>query len=158
MRNLQEWIFALQSFNLRVPLMSSQHFHVWVALQMSMWVRPSDLASASASSSLLGCQQQFLCPWTSPLTEESCPSNVEISWSMVVLVWFSLCCVQDVCVWMHGFVHWFFTGEGALVGASWWGAAVYLWAVTVLLLVLIGEWQILSFANWSLSWQNYSNS
>ena len=36
----------LQSFNLRMPLISSQHFPVWVALQMSMQVRPYDLASA----------------------------------------------------------------------------------------------------------------
>ena len=41
-----------------------------------------------------------------------------------------------------------------LVGGSWWGAAVYLWAATVLLQVCIGKSKL---ANWSLCWKNCSN-
>ena len=75
------WTLALQSFILRTPLMSSQHFPVWLALQMSVQVRPHDLASARhvqlsvRMSALVSISiNQF------SNFEESCPSNVGISW------------------------------------------------------------------------------
>ena len=86
------WIFALQSFNCRMPLLSSQHFPFCVASHMSVQVRPHDLASSrcvqlsvrmsAAVSMSLNQSSSF---------DESCPSNVGISWSIVVVRLDSLC-------------------------------------------------------------------
>ena len=91
------WIFALQSFNLRMPLTSSQHFPVWVALQVTVqviWSQPG------MCSSLLRCQCLFLCLQTSPLTLRS---PVHQMWgylgSMVVVRFDSLCVACKVSVY-----------------------------------------------------------
>ena len=67
---------------------------------MSVWMRPHDLASArhvqlSVRMSVvvsISMNQSFH-------FEESCPSNVKISWSMVVVRLDSLCVVHRVFVY-----------------------------------------------------------
>ena len=85
---------------LRMPLISSQHFPVWVSSQMSVWVRPHHLASArhvwfsvrmSAVVSISTNQSSNF--------KESCPSNVGISWSMIVVRLDFLCVVCRVYVY-----------------------------------------------------------
>ena len=67
--------------------------------------------------------------------------------------WFSLCCMQGVHVSLHGFVHWFLTGLGGLVRCCSLSVCCDNSAVGV-------ELGVLDFklANWSLCWQNCSNS
>ena len=135
-----------------MPLISSQHFPVWVALQMSVWVRLHDLTSAKhvwlsvrmsvAVSMSMNESSSF---------EESCPSNMGISWEHGHgEVWFSLGCVQGVCVCLHHFVHWFLTRLGGKCG----------WSIIVKCCSLSESWGLGSFklANWSLSCWNCSNS
>ena len=111
-------IFALQSLNLRMPLISSQHFPVWVASQMSVWVRPHDLAlSRHVWLSVRMSAVVSMSMNQSSNFEESCPSNVGISWSIVVLRLDSFCCTQGVCLcmpeWFCALVlHWTEGGAG----------------------------------------------
>ena len=109
---VQVWIFALQNFNLRMPLILSQHFPVWVTLWMSVQVRPCDLARYVQLSISMSVAVSMSMNQSSNF-EESSPSNVGISWSMVVVRLDSLlCCAQGVCVCLHGFVHWLLNGLG----------------------------------------------
>ena len=111
---------CITEFNLRMPLILSQHFPVWVASQISMWVRPPDLASARhvplsvrmsvVVSMSLNQSSSFV---------ESCSSTVGISLSMVVVRFDSLCVACKLSVYAAWFCalvpHW----EGAWVVASW---------------------------------------
>ena len=93
-------MIALQSFNPRMPLISSQHFPIWVAIWMSILVRPCNLASArhvQLSIKMLVAVSMSMNQSSS--FEESCPSNVGISWSMVVVRFDSLCVVHKRSMW-----------------------------------------------------------
>ena len=105
---------TLQSFSLGMPLISSQHSLFGWALQVSMQVRPCDLAStrhvwlsvrmSAAASVSMNQSSNF---------EESCPLSVGISWSMVVVRFDSLCVAHRVSVYAYIDMYWLFTGLGA---------------------------------------------
>ena len=83
-----------------MPLMSSQHFPIGVALQMSVQMRPHDLISAryvqlSVRISVVVSMSMN----QSSSFEESCPSNLGISCSMVMMRFDSLCVACTVFVY-----------------------------------------------------------
>ena len=97
------WIFALQSFNLRMPLVSSQHFPVWVVLLMSVQVRSSDLVSVRHVqvsvrdfSSGLYIDEPFSQLWRVLLIK--CGDILKHGCHEIG---FPLCCLQGVCVHLH---------------------------------------------------------
>ena len=100
-----------------MPLISSQHFPVWVASWMSVWVRPCDFTlSRCVWLSLRMSAAVSISMNQSSNFEESCPSNVGISLEHGCgEIGFLPCCTLGVHVSLHGLVHWFPTG----LGASW---------------------------------------
>ena len=143
-----------------MPLISSQHFPVWVASQMSEQVRACDLASArpvhlsvrisaAVSISMNQCSS----------FEEPCPSNVGISCSMVMVRFDSLCVACKVSIHLHGFVHRFLIRLGA---ECVWSIIVRCCSLSVSCISsAIGvDWGVVDFklANWSLSCWNCSHN
>ena len=107
-------IFEYPQCHYQKHITLSQHFPVLVASQTSVQVRPCDLALARHVWLYVRMSVVFSISMNqSSNFEESCPSNVGISWSMAVVRLDSLCCVQGVCVHLHGLVHWFLTELGA---------------------------------------------
>ena len=83
-----------------MPLSYSQHFSAWRALQMSMWVRPWDLGfarnvqlSVKMSAAVSRSMSQFI------NFEVSCPSNMGMYWSKVVVRFDSLCVACKVSMY-----------------------------------------------------------
>ena len=91
-----------------------QDFSAWRASQIIVHVRPHDLALARHVQHLLKCQQQFLCPWTSPLALRS-PVHWMWEYPATGSWWsfLSLCGAQGVYVCLHSFVHRFLIRLGS---------------------------------------------
>ena len=83
-----------------------QHFPVWVASLMSVWVGPCDLVSGRCMQLSVRMSAAISMSMNKPSSfEESCPSNEEISWNMVVVRFDSLCVACKVSVYTYMVLH-----------------------------------------------------
>ena len=144
-----------------MPLISSQHFPAWVALQMSVYVSLCDLASARQVQ--LSVRMSAVVSMSinqSSSFEESCPLNVGISCSTAVVRLASLFVAHKVSVYACIVL---------CTGSSLGGEAECSWSNIVRCCRLsvncvssaIGvDWWVVDFklAYWSLSYQNCSSS
>ena len=129
---------------------------IWVASWMNIWVRPHNLVSArhvQLSVRMSGAVSMSMNQ--SSGFEESCPSNAGMCFSMVMVRFESLCCMQCVCVCCMVLCTGSSLGWGVECG---WCVTVRCWSLSVSCVTSAvdrDQWVIdFKLQNWSLSCQN----